>query len=153
MTALREQISAIEDDVAQGKHTAMSLFTLMRQFIKTDAEGDDVAVGGDAVAWQRRDLGKPHPVSGKRQWSHWREIGMHEFDHMRDYKAENPSRDDIEVRRLFPQPVRSGVVSDEQVAECIEVWNASPALGREEDYAAMRATLEHFAKSQGESNV
>lgn len=59
---------------------------------------------GEAVAWQRRDLGHPHPQLGTKQWSHWREIGLHEFNHMRDYKIENPARTDIEVRPLYNAP-------------------------------------------------
>lgn len=46
-------------------------------------------------------------------------------------------------------PTRSGGVSDADVEECIEIWNASPSLGREEDDAiAMRAALTHFAKGE-----
>jgi hypothetical protein len=54
-----------------------------------------------------------------------------------------------------PQPVRSGVVSDEQVRDAAVAYSKRATDGSQDVnfHDCIRAALTHFAKSQGESNV
>jgi hypothetical protein len=110
-----------------------------------DAEGD-----GGAVAWVA-DL-----APGIERPNEYMGI----FTPYKGYAEHLAKHADYVVTPLYthPQPVRSGVVSDEQVNKACAIYFGSDEWFEYEDDAelvliSMRQTLEHFAKSQGESNV
>jgi hypothetical protein len=110
-----------------------------------DAEGDGVA-----TAWQHREV-----VDGKPM--EWQKCSRDTYLYWST--PENRSRGVAEVRELFhhPQPARSGVVSDEDVNGACGIYFGDLWPDEVEEIELcrvfMRAALERFAKSQGESNV
>jgi len=116
-----------------------------------DAEGD----GGAAVAWMAEDdAALSARMSGRMG-------GMNDGTRFVSFK-ELKQGDYRHVFTLYahPQPVRSGMVSDE-IAEsaCSEALRKYRAdcpnceIDGADFDAGFYAALEHFAKSQGESNV
>ena len=156
MTALRELAERWKARASNafGFHAAKQCADELLSIL--DAEGDGGAVYQCMCTDPSIDSdGGEHEDDGRV----WMDVSKADF-------ANLSKRSDMRSRILYthPQPPRSGVVSDEQVESTLDAFDEAcrndrqnivswVGHSRKNRIAIMRAALEHFAKSQGESNV